>query len=362
MAGQNPWRPKYIVLDSTELRADIGLSSTRAVFLRAFCQRYGSVVVVPRVVRLELNNHLESEVPRLAESLVSTARKLERYGAQVPSELATTNRDQLVDDAKQRFAERLEWLGASDLPLPDVSHDEVAARLLAGSRPFGTEGKKDTGYRDFLLWRNVLSLDGPTAFVTSNRKDFMENEELHPDLARDIAVNGPDVRVFAGLESLTEKVLRPSFPTTDAPDILLILIRDDQRLKLERFAEARLAREDLLGLVSWLDVTKMSARDDGGGVAWAGDVETAEQFEVSRVDSVSLNHEPTDMRRIDGARVVAAYGGLIRYTVTRRVWLAGRVFQFAVSSLLDEQTPLLEFTLDVGGAEVVPATVSLVSM
>ena len=65
-----------------------------------------------------------------------------------------------LDDAEQRFAERLEWLEASDLPRPDVSHDEALASSLAGSRPFGSEAKKDTGYRDFLLRRNVLSLDG----------------------------------------------------------------------------------------------------------------------------------------------------------------------------------------------------------
>lgn len=358
MADAEPWRPKYIVLDSTELRADIGFSSTRADFLRAFCQRYDAAVVVPRIVRLEVEAHIRSEVERSATSVVDEAKTLERYGAQFPlgfTAFPFLNTSRWTREAEQQLAQRLDWLQAEDMPLPEVSHDDVVARLLAGQRPFGTAKSSDVGYRDFLLWQTVLSLSGPVAFVTSDRKGFAENGQLHGDLARDLLPGRADVRLFVGLQSLAKDVLRPSFPTTDAANLLLN--RDDQRTKLEGFAAEQLAHEELLDYLVQIDVgTVLWDYVSGGGA-----IEHIDSFIVSSIDEVSLDEGPTDTRMIDGARIVVAYDGFASYTLTADVLYQNGEYEIEDVSISDEPVQL-EYTIDVGETEIVPVTVSLTSL
>jgi hypothetical protein len=347
------WLPKHIVLDSTELRTDIALTSTRADFLRAFCERYGSTVIVPQIVRIEVEDHIRSETARQAESLADAARTLDRYGATPPSGLEPWVRRRWVTEAAQQLTSRLEWLGAEDIALPNVSHDEVVHRLLARKRPFGSAKNRDTGYRDFLLWRSVLSLGGRTAFVTSNKRDFAEDGRLHPDLVRDCAVDGKDVRLFIGLHDLTDKILRPSFPTVEAADLLLN--RDDQRRKMETFARDELTAEDLDQFLWGPDFIDVFASDLGVAES---QIEEVDDFRLSSLDAISLENGPTDLRIIEESRVIASYNGEVALTVEAFVRVDGRGYEHTQGSVLYPSTRL-EFTLDVSGAEVVPVTVSL---
>ena len=348
------WQPKYIVLDSNELIADIGLTSTRAAFLRAYCERRDVVIVVPSVVRLEVESHIESKVSEVGEALREAARTLERYGAHVPSDYEPVGSPYSLTKAKGQFAKRLQWLGARDMPLPSVTHSLVVARLLRHRRPFSNSKYKDVGYRDFLLWRNVLSLDGATAFVTTD-SDFREKTDLHPDLARDLERNGREVRLFNGLRTLTDSILRPAFPTLDATELLLDL--DHQRKKIEEFAANAIEPPDMREFLSLEDIASLIRQDTASQIPSSARVVEAN---VSGVYRVALGSTAKDIRSIDGETVSVTYYGDIDHTVRATFEWSDTEWNRTEMAVVSRAS--MEYILDVGGTEIVPRAVSLESL
>jgi hypothetical protein len=79
------------------------------------------------------------------------------------------------------------------------------------------------GYRDALIWRNVIELAQteaePVAFVTDNTKDFTnEHGALHGDLSKDLDVRGLDpnrVTLVIGLDELNDRFVKPTMEALD---------------------------------------------------------------------------------------------------------------------------------------------------
>ena len=347
MANEGSWQPTYIVLDSSELISDVGLSSARVALLREYCRLHGSTVVVPQLVQLEVTNEIKSKIAEAADAASRATRALEGSGAQVPPELAAVGSSARVEEAKERFEERLEWLGASDLDLPAVSHDDVVARLLARSRPFGTKQASDVGYRDFLLWRNVLSLDAPTAFVTTDR-DFMENDELHPDLLSDLEQEGREVRLFKGLQPLSDAILRPSFPPFEAAVIL-------GRRGRERIEDFAMASESLAKSVH------TSLLDEGN-------FSMPPHFDLSfNIRKIVLDEgAPFDAVLLGDNMVAAAYNAVVEYSLDgtpkqRRADedTSGHIVSWSQSG---GANCAIEYVLDTSGGDITPVAVSLTAL
>jgi hypothetical protein len=123
-------------------------------------------------------------------------------------------------DYEKRLRERLVQASVQILPLPATDHMAMLNRDLERRRPF-REGK---GYRDALLWESVIALAADTgprvALVTENKKDFARDEQLHPDLAADLAaIDLPPDRVLLlpSLPDAFERLLKNSL--RDAPEV-----------------------------------------------------------------------------------------------------------------------------------------------
>lgn len=243
------WEPDYVVLDSSELVRDIRLATPRVVILRTFCEQFGAQVVVPQVVRLEMAGNIETRVRDANKKQNDAAAAYQLVGLSLPGNVLSSSPADSLEAALHAFDARLEWLGATSVELPSVSHEEVIERLQEGRRPFGTSNKREIGYRDFLLWRNVLTLEGRVAFVTSNTKDFATeaegNFELHPDLQDDISNGVSEVRLFVKLEDLAENVLEPRMAALDNAKALAqqLVLNSRQRRELEEFAIEHLQDE-----------------------------------------------------------------------------------------------------------------------
>ena len=348
------WQPKYIVLDSNELIADIGLTSTRAAFLRAYCERLDVVIVVPSVVRLEVESHIQSKVCEVGGALREAARTLERYGAHVPSDYEPVGSPYSRTKAKGQFAERLQWLGARDMPLPNVTHSRVVTRLLEHQRPFSSSKYKDVGYRDFLLWMNVLSLDEATAFVTTD-SDFREKTELHPDLAQDLKRIGHEVRLFNGLGALTDTILRPAFPTLDATELLLDL--DHQRKKIEEFGANAIESPDMREFLTLEDIASLIRQDVDNQFPSSARVVEAD---VARVYRVALGPTSKDVRSIDGRTVAVTYDADIEYAVRAEFRWSDTEWNVTEMNVVSRAS--VEYILNVNGTEVHPQAISLKSL
>lgn len=126
----------------------------------------------------------------------------------------------------------------------------MVRRIAAYRKPF-TVGQKERGYKDFLIWQNVLAIaregGDPIAFVTANSGDFAAHDRtLHPDLMMDLTAvgMGPDrVVLFSDLHSCVVHVIAPDLQL--AASIRAALEGDqidgaDMRRELRRVVEAEL--------------------------------------------------------------------------------------------------------------------------
>lgn len=141
---------KTVVLDATELSRDWFCSGlVYQIIEHSEHFNWLNIVVPPSAFEETVANHRrKAEEASEALERLNTARKrlhLEPFSA-------------LDDDIDYRrhLAERFDYrLGISVLPWPAVSHEDLVARAIARTPPFDAKG---SGYRDSLVWANVIEL------------------------------------------------------------------------------------------------------------------------------------------------------------------------------------------------------------
>ena len=114
---------------------------------------------------------------------------------------------------------------------PSISHEEIVNRATSRRRPFDNNG---SGYRDTLLWFNILELTGELdgkILLVSRDKDFRgTSDNLHQDLAEDLSrKNQPNDKVVL---------------TLSIPDLLRDHVHPSVR---DNFVQAPLGTLDVLG-------------------------------------------------------------------------------------------------------------------
>jgi PIN domain len=105
--------------------------------------------------------------------------------------------------------------GVRLLDLPDVAHRDLVERALARRAPFDDRGQ--AGYRDALIWHNLLEIaaSGQMVIFVTNDGDFLDRNDrtqLHPDLVQDVRVAGLDptrIRPVGSLKEAVNEVIEP---------------------------------------------------------------------------------------------------------------------------------------------------------
>src|SRR5262249_54391515 len=103
-------------------------------------------------------------------------------------------------DYRADLTERLEEvLGIAVLDWPDVPHSDLVSRAVSRRPPFDSKG---SGYRDSLVWANVLELAKARADVALCSEDKIfagQDETLAPQLQAEIATIGGSVELVRDL-------------------------------------------------------------------------------------------------------------------------------------------------------------------
>jgi hypothetical protein len=146
-------------------------------------------------------------------------RQFEKAGAELAAMHGSpaSNAGNSVDRPERTYPtvvwQKLLASGARFVDLPDVPHQTIVDRALARRRPFDSQGQK--GYRDTLIWHNVLEiavLGEPVTFIT-NDGDFVDDTgRLHDDLLDDLDLAGVGqhrVRTVRSIREAVEQVVRP---------------------------------------------------------------------------------------------------------------------------------------------------------
>jgi hypothetical protein len=150
------------------------------------------LVCVPELVLDEALNLWREKAEALQQDRTKTERQLMEIGLLSEKQLADPlNIPGAVAEKRERLENILSESGALLLPLPTVSHRAVVDRALSRSQPFDSGGR--TGYRDVLLWENVLELvsDGDeVVLVSGDVRAFCQSKNdkrISDHLVREVA-------------------------------------------------------------------------------------------------------------------------------------------------------------------------------
>ena len=154
---------KTVVLDTNELSRDFLCSGLKYQLLEHMFHATWLTVYVPAVVLEELVANHQRAVERSDGEITQIAKVRRRLGLTPISTVA----DQF--DYRAYITERWdERLAFNVLPWPSVAHEELVERAVKHLPPFNSKG---SGYRDALIWSDVLALAAEgrdIAFVSSD--------------------------------------------------------------------------------------------------------------------------------------------------------------------------------------------------
>lgn len=174
---------KTVVIDTNELRKEWLLKGLKYQLLEHM-QRAGGPwfdVYIPRIVLEELVANHAREVAKVEAAGEQLNRDRRIVGLSAPTS------DPLTFDYRAYVEERfLEHLGFTVLPWTEVPHEEVAMRAVNRTPPFNEKG---TGYRDALVWTDVVELArrGRDVSLVSMDKAFAgEGDVLAPELQAEV--------------------------------------------------------------------------------------------------------------------------------------------------------------------------------
>ncbi|ALX04290.1 MULTISPECIES: PIN domain-containing protein [Aeromicrobium] len=165
---------KTIVLDTNELARDWMLGGLKYQLFEHLHHTATFEVYIPAVVFEELVASHGRAVKKIEASTRQVERERRRLGLAPMGSTAESSLDyrQYVEE---QFDERLSF---TVLPWPSVSHFDLAMRAVTRTPPFSEKG---TGYRDALIWTDVVDLASnghDVAFVSMDRAFADEDGEL----------------------------------------------------------------------------------------------------------------------------------------------------------------------------------------
>lgn len=214
-----------VVIDTTVLGADWLLQAPASTFVVMESTHGRLRLVVPELVLKEATNLYAREFRSTAKALEDAARKHRRMSLEEATSERTnlpfpSDHEQAATAYGVRLRELLQNAEAVICPLPQVPHAQLVARALAGDQPF--DGRGHNGYRDALVWHNVLEVAqqyGRVAFVSGNASDFAATrnepsvlaERLQQDLAdlREAGFPNAEVILHANLSALVQTDFPP---------------------------------------------------------------------------------------------------------------------------------------------------------
>lgn len=221
--SQRAWRIRSkgvtkvnIILDTNILPGDWWLQSPNLHVLMDALGRLGGHLNIPRAVLDETVNLYRRALVEAHDKMANANHLMKRVLPDVlfdslPSEAIAGH----VHDYEDELRLMMEALHIHVVEYPEVPHQQVVERLLAGRRPFQSQ---DKGYRDYLVWMSVLSVledvEGTVVFVSRNTKDFADatGVGLHPDLVEELRERGhsdDSVLYFSSLDALIKTELEP---------------------------------------------------------------------------------------------------------------------------------------------------------
>ena len=192
-----------LVLDTNIIHGDFHLQGARITKLCNASTKLDYELMTPEVVFDEVVDQFRRE---LEKHWTSYEKMLSLLGK---TKTGSTTKDLdkaaffevKIEEYKSFLTARLEELGISIIPYPEVDIKALVAKEQLRKKPFKEVKEHSVGLRDALIWETIKSLcvvdeklidtRPQVEFLTENTLDFAEaNGSLHSDLVKELEVQG----------------------------------------------------------------------------------------------------------------------------------------------------------------------------
>lgn len=211
----------YIILDSNTIIRDYKLSGKSFKILLNGLSKIDGLLIIPNIVYDEVVNKYSEELQNKINKANTAIDKLNKHFIG-KSSLKLSHKSFLASNNKYKnfLKHQIQINRISDMNYPTIRHSDIVSRCLNRKRPFKND---DSGYRDFLLWSNILQLvkkytKKNIIFITNDQSDFYDNNELHPDLVNDLKnakFNLNQFGIYKSIDTFNDATILPVLNALD---------------------------------------------------------------------------------------------------------------------------------------------------
>ncbi len=230
--------PTFLVIDTNVWLHELALRSGAGSATRYFARSQGHVVVVPEVVRREVEKHLFRTMADLGKQMTDAHRKLVALlGRAKP--VAVPDDEELRQRAAHLIDEFLRGIPRRDLPFSLDSARASLDKIMADEPP---NKRGDQQFKDGVIWADCLRLldEGSVYLVTGDAGFYHERQVARGRLATTLEEEARGRRgtlaVFPSLEALLPRIQSPVRLDEDA---LAVAALQDLRESVDNFLRMR---------------------------------------------------------------------------------------------------------------------------
>jgi hypothetical protein len=177
-----------VVLDTNVWISELALNSSRGAAVRFYLKRTGAVLVIPEVIRLEIEHNLKSTLSDLADRAAASHRQLLSVFGNLKEVVLPT--DDEIDTKVE------EIVASMDVPTREVEFTmDVARSALIRVIDKKPPSDKSQQFKDCVIWARCIKLleEDDVCLVTQDKgfykgRDYSQG--LAPSLQRETAVAG----------------------------------------------------------------------------------------------------------------------------------------------------------------------------
>ena len=315
--------PPYVLLDSNVWIKELALQSVKASAVRYFLKITDATLVVPDVVRLQVEDHLRSKMIACRESIQKAHRELlQLMGTQRQITVPT---DEEIEAAVPVLIER----AGLKMLKPSLTLD-VAESSFEKIRRKQSPSQRKEQFVDGVLWAHCLELlDEANTLLVTNDGAFYKDDDpkmgaLAPTLVDEALHRKYRICIYKDLEGLLERIRADVAPEDDdligeahsiADDVIRALL-DEHRFSLDRgdvvdckayFTETP-DRLYLHFTVAWqplVDNTSEERRDGKLTVVMEGAHARPTGFSDAHLNRVAIDYTDASGVPIHGGTVIA---------------------------------------------------------
>jgi len=198
----------YVVIDSNIWISELGLSTAKGLALQFFVKRQSAVIVIPEVVKREVEIHIRdvltahcSEIRKNHRQLLSIFGRLKEVV--LPDEKA-------INDCVAGLFEKVS-ADTLEIPFSLESANQALDKVIRGVPP---SGPKKQQFKDGVIWADCLVLlDTDDVVLVTGDRDFYENKQIEKGLAANLRQEAAEwshqIQIFSTITDLLEEIQEP---------------------------------------------------------------------------------------------------------------------------------------------------------